>query len=65
MPLLDPDAEASHVSVSAVPGAVFLRLRRDADGRAVRRMFAELTPEQAVSLRAQLDRCIAESAITA
>lgn len=61
-PILDLDNEASHVSVQAVPGAVFLRLRRErADGTA-RRMFVELTMGEAVGLRRELDDVIGAAA---
>lgn len=55
---LDTDAEASHVTVQAAPGAVFLRLRRERDGRVLRRMFVELTPGEAMALRRELDHCL-------
>ena len=49
-PVIDLAAEANEACVQAVPGAVFLRLRR-ADGASVlRRMFVELTLEEARDL---------------
>lgn len=63
-PVLDLDTEANALSVQAVPGAVFLRLKRErADGTA-RRMFVELTVGQAVALRQELDSVISVSAAT-
>lgn len=61
---LDDTAEASHVSVQPVPGAVFLRLRRERDGHTVRRMFVELTLGEAVALRRELETCIGVAAAT-
>jgi hypothetical protein len=64
-PVLDLDTEANALSIQPVPGAVFLRLKRErADGTA-RRMFVELTVGQAVALRQELDSVIAVSAATA
>lgn len=63
--ILDLDTEASHISVQAVPGAVFVRLRRErADGSA-RRMFVELTIGEAISLRRELDSVIGAAAASA
>jgi hypothetical protein len=56
--MIDTHAEASHVSVQAVPGAVFLRLRREFDGEVFRRMFVELTLEEARELHCELARCM-------
>lgn len=65
VPVLDLDAEANALSIQAVPGVVFLRLKRErADGTA-RRMFVELTLRQAAALRQELDEVIAISAATA
>jgi len=55
---LDIDAEASHVSVQAVPGAVFLRLRRERESQVLRRMFVELTLDEAQLLYRELAACI-------
>lgn len=57
-PFLDLDTEASVVSVQAVPGAVFLRLKRDHSDGSARRMFVELTVPEAVVLRQELDYVI-------
>ncbi|HEX4262035.1 MAG TPA: hypothetical protein VHY76_13140 [Acetobacteraceae bacterium] len=54
-----PEAEASHVSLWSAPGAVFLRLRQEHPGEPCRRMFVELTPEEARRLRRELDMHIA------
>jgi hypothetical protein len=65
VPVLDLAAEASAVSVQAVPGAVFLRLKHEcADGPA-RRMFVELTIGEAVALRRELDAVIGVAAASA
>lgn len=65
-PLLpELDAEASQVSVQAVPGAVFLRLRRDRNDGTVRRMFIELGVGDALALRRELDYVINLAAATA
>jgi len=63
--MLDLDTEASHLSVQAVPGAVFLRLRRERQDGTVRRMFVELTVGEAVTLRRELDEVIAAAAAAA
>lgn len=64
-PLLDLDTEASHISVQAAPGAVFLRLWRDrADGTA-RQMFVELTIREARSLAGELKQVIDIATLTA
>lgn len=55
VPLLDLDTEASMISVQAVPGAVFLRLKRERSDGTARRMFIELTVGEAVTLRRELD----------
>lgn len=62
VPVIDVDTEANQISVQAVPGAIFIRLRRDrADGSA-RRMFVELSVGEAIALRRDLDRCIGGAA---
>jgi hypothetical protein len=53
-PVLDNDAEADHVSVQAVPGAVFLRMRRERADGSIRRMFIEMTLTEALVLRREL-----------
>jgi len=55
---IDTHAEASHISVQAVPGAVFIRLRREQAGEVFRRMFVELSVEEARELRRELDGCL-------
>jgi hypothetical protein len=62
--VLDLDAEASHVSVQAVPGAIFLRLRRERADGSVRRMFVELTVGEAIGLRRELDKVIGVAVAT-
>lgn len=62
--IIDLDTEASHISVQAVPGAVFLRLRRERTDGTIRRMFVELTVGEAVALRRELDSVIGASAAT-
>ena len=57
-PLVDHEAEAQQVTVQAVPGAVFLRLRRESSDGSVRRMFVELTIDEATFLRRELDASI-------
>ena len=64
-PALDLDAEANALSIQAVPGAVFLRLKRERWDGSARRMFVELTVSQAIALRQELDSVIAVSAQTA
>jgi hypothetical protein len=58
VPVIDLDTEASHVSVQSVPGAVFLRLRRERNDGTVRRMFVELTIDEALLLQRELDLCV-------
>ncbi|CAH2600205.1 conserved protein of unknown function [Rhodovastum atsumiense] len=57
-PIFDFDAEANEACVQAVPGAVFLRLRRNVGGDILRRMFVEMTPQQARALSRDLQSCI-------
>ena len=59
------DGEADQVSVQAVPGAVFLRLRRDRGDGTARRMFIELGIGDALALRRELDYVINLAAATA
>ena len=58
VPTIDVDAEANQISVQAVPGAVFVRLRRDRPDGTARRMFVELSVGEAIALRRELDACI-------
>lgn len=58
VPVLDLATEATAVSVQAVPGAVFLRLKHERADSPVRRMFVELTIGEAVALRRELDAVI-------
>lgn len=58
-PIPEADAEASHVSLWSAPGAVFVRLRREYPGEPCRRMFVELTPDQARRLLRELSAHIA------
>ncbi len=62
VPVLDLDAEASQVSVQAVPGAIFLRLKRERSDGTTRRMFVELAIGEAVALRRALDEVIGTAA---
>ena len=57
-PVLDLDNEASALSVQAVPGAGFLRLKRERDDGTARRMFVELTIGEAILLRRELNEVI-------
>src|SRR5271163_697511 len=41
-PVIDVDAEADQLAIQAVPGAVFLRLRREREDGSFRRMFVEM-----------------------
>lgn len=62
VPTIDLDTEANQVSVQAVPGAVFIRLRRERPDGSVRRMFAELSIGEAIALRRELEACIGAAA---
>ncbi len=64
VPVLDLDTEANALSVQAVPGAIFLRLKRERLDGTARRMFVELTVGEAVALRRELNSVIAVSAAT-
>lgn len=57
-PVLDLDAEATHIAVQAVPGALFVRLRRERDDSTIRRMFIELTVTEALALRREIDLAV-------
>ena len=61
-PVLDFDAEATHIAVQAVPGAVFLRMRRERGDATARRMFIELTVAESLALRRELDQAIEAAA---
>jgi hypothetical protein len=65
VPVLDLDTESNILSIQAVPGAVFLRLKREYTDGSARRMFVELTVGQAVALRRELDSVIAVSTAAA
>ena len=62
VPTIDVDAEANQISVQPVPGAVFVRLRRDRPDGTARRMFVELSVGEAIALRRQLEECIVVAA---
>lgn len=61
----DLDGEADQVSLQAVPGAVFLRLRHDRGDGTAHRMFIELGVDDALALRRELDYVINLAAATA
>lgn len=58
LPVIDLDAEASHISVQAAPGAVFFRLWRERPDGTANRMFVELTVSEAEALSDQLSEVI-------
>jgi hypothetical protein len=60
-PAIDLTAEADEACVQAVPGAVFVRLRRRLAEQSVRRMFVELTPQEARRLARDLQACIRQA----
>ncbi len=62
VPTIDADTEANQISVQAVPGAVFVRLRRDRPDGTARRMFVELSVGEAIVLRRELEACIGAAA---
>lgn len=62
VPVIDVDTEANQISVQSVPGAVFIRLRRDRPDGTARRMFVELSVGEAIALRRDLDACIGAAA---
>ncbi len=64
VPVIDIDAEANQVSVQAVPGAVFVRLRRDRPDGTARRMFVELSVREAMALWREIDACIGAASAT-
>jgi hypothetical protein len=61
-PVIDLEAEADQIAIQAVPGAVFIRLRREREDGSFRRMFAEMTVTEAVAFRSELDLCIGAAA---
>ncbi len=61
-PVIDVDAEADQLAIQAVPGAVFLRLRREREDGSFRRMFVEMTVDEAIAFRGELDLCIEAAA---
>jgi hypothetical protein len=65
VPTIDLDTEANQSSVQAVPGAVFVRLRRDRPDGTVRRMFVELSVGEAIAVRRELEACIRAAAAAA
>lgn len=60
-PVIDLAAEANETCVQAVPGAVFLRLRRTEGKAVVRRMFIELTPGEARDLARDLQASVRQA----
>jgi hypothetical protein len=63
-PVLDLEAEAQQISVQAVPGAIFFRLRREREDGTIRRMFIEMTIGEAIAFSRELDSCIDTAAAT-
>jgi hypothetical protein len=61
-PVIDLEAEADQIAIQAVPGAVFIRLRREREDGSFRRMFVEMSLTEAVSFRTELDLCIGAAA---
>ena len=57
-PVIDVDAEADQLAIQAVPGAIFLRLRKEREDGSFRRMFVEMNLDQAVAFRNELELCI-------
>lgn len=64
-PVIDLDAEAEQLAIQAVPGAVFLRLRKEREDGSFRRMFVEMTLDQAIAFRDELELCIGAAAAAA
>jgi hypothetical protein len=64
-PVIDVDAEADQLAIQAVPGAVFLRLRKEREDGSFRRMFVEMTVDQAIAFRDELSLCISAAAVAA
>lgn len=60
-PVIDLAAEASEACVQAAPGAVFVQLRRTEGDRVVRRMFVEMTLQEARELAGDLQACIRQA----
>lgn len=63
-PVIDVDAEAEQIAIQAVPGAIFIRLRREREDGTFRRMFVEMTISEALAFRTELDLCIGVAADT-
>lgn len=61
-PVIDVDAEADQLAIQAVPGAIFLRLRREREDGSFRRMFVEMSLDQAIAFRDELELCIGAAA---
>jgi 3-mercaptopyruvate sulfurtransferase SseA len=61
LPVIGLAAEANEACVQAVPGAVFLRLRRTESDTVVRHMFVEMTLTEARELAADLHACIRQA----
>jgi hypothetical protein len=62
--VLDLEAEAEQISVQAVPGALFFRLRREREDGTIRRMFIEMSVAGAIAFRRELDASIRTAAAT-
>ena len=60
-PVIDLAAEATEACVQAVPGAIFLRLRRSEGDTVVRRMFIEMTPAETRDLVRDLQASLREA----
>ncbi len=60
-PVIDLAAEANEACLQAVPGAVFLQLRRTEGTKVVRRMFVEMTPHEARDLARDLHASIRQA----
>jgi len=61
-PVIDVDAEADQLAIQAVPGAIFLRLRKEREDGSFRRMFVEMNLDQAIAFRNELEFCIGAAA---
>ncbi len=61
VPVIDLAAEANGACVQAVPGAVFLQLRRAEGATVVRRMFIEMTLHEARDLARDLNASICQA----
>jgi hypothetical protein len=60
-PVIDIAAEANEACVQAVPGAVFLRLRRVDGSTVLRRMFVEMTLQEARDLVRDMQAAIRQA----